>query len=778
MKREECQPEATAADEVADLRRCFRNLASLSLLASLWVNQPLTRALQNLADLLRAALREEIVYICAAPHSGPPTEVACSASSKPQQAVTEAVRKAFAGLRTDLWSAPALPHPLGRGSIFANLVPIAWDGREVGKVVCGSREPLSANDRLLLTVAAAQVTLVLQRQQTEAERAASLERAREAQSEATLLYEVSSSLVGELDLEPLLQRVTDAGTKVVGAQFGAFFYNSVNEHGEAYVLYTLSGAPRQAFEKFGVPRNTPLFSPTFHGQGVIRLDDVLKDSRYGRNPPHHGMPTGHLPVRSYLAVPVKSRSGEVFGGLFFGHPDVGVFTERAERICVGIAAQAAIAIDNAQLFGQVQRELAQRKKAEADREHLLEREQAARRQAEEANGLKDEFLATVSHELRTPLTAISGWSHLLQLEQLDPVQRSRAVAAIQRSSDTLLRLVNDLLDVSSITSGRYHLDLRPLSLRPLVEETVDVVRPSARIKQIVIETLLEEGDGTILGDPDRLRQIIWNLLSNGIKFTPPAGTISVELTRSGSYFQILVKDTGPGIPDDFLPYVFDPFRQAEPSLTRSQGGLGLGMAIVRHLVEMHGGTVSVQNRHDRTGSVFAVRFPVSPREADEPSPANPRVTALQRQAPAGLKDVSVLLLDDDGNSREIVSLYLSSHGFRVRAAASAPEARALFEECRPHIILADLAMPGEDGLTFMRNIRGKPTDEGGQIPAVAITACTRTEDRVSALRAGFQSYLPKPIDPEELLAVIASLVQEREGPREPLSRASSLASEG
>ncbi len=275
-----------------------------------------------------------------------------------------------------------------------------------------------------------------------------------------VLNQTGAAITAEVDLQALVQRVTDAATELSGAKFGAFFYNVVGKDGESYQLYTLSGAPREAFEKFGMPRNTAVFAPTFRGQGVMRSDDITRDPRYGTMAPHHGMPKGHLPVRSYLAVPVVSRDGSVIGGLLFGHPAPGVFSERDERLVVGVAGQAGIAIDNARLF--------------EERKLLLEREREARTQAERMSAVKDEFLATLSHELRTPLGAILGWAQVIAARPMAPEELQRAVQVIERNARAQTRLIEDLLDMSRITSGQMRLDVQPVDPAVLVDTAVEL----------------------------------------------------------------------------------------------------------------------------------------------------------------------------------------------------------------------------------------------------------------------------------------------------------------
>ncbi|HEX8098267.1 MAG TPA: PAS domain S-box protein, partial [Pyrinomonadaceae bacterium] len=416
---------------------------------------------------------------------------------------------------------------------------------------------------------------------------------------------LGQTLSAELDLQKVVQAVTDAATELTDARFGSFFYNVLNEDGASYMLYTLSGVPRAAFAHFPMPRATDLFAPTFRGEGVVRIADVRKDPRYGKNSPYYGMPEGHLPVVSYLAVPVVSRSGEVLGGLFFGHPEAGIFTERAARIVEGLAAQAAVAMDNARLY-----EAAQRARAEA--EQSAEEKERLYREAQESSRLKDEFLATVSHELRTPLTSILGWAHMMRLGQFGDADAAKALETIERNARAQAQLIDDLLDVSRIITGKLRIDVRPVDPNSFIEAAIEAVRPAAEAKGVRLQRIMDTGVVTVSGDPVRLQQVVWNLLSNAIKFTPKGGRVQVRLERINSHIEIAVTDTGAGISAEFLPHVFDRFRQADQTTTRHHGGLGLGLAIVRHLVELHGGTVHAESQGAGQGATFKVKLPVIP----------------------------------------------------------------------------------------------------------------------------------------------------------------------
>ncbi len=431
-----------------------------------------------------------------------------------------------------------------------------------------------------------------------------------------ILNETGKLLASQLDLQALVQAVTDAATTLSGAQFGAFFYNVTDELGDAFLLYTLSGAPREAFGSFGNPRATPLFGPTFRGQPPIRIDDVLSDPRYGTMAPHHGMPKGHLPVRSYLAVAVKSRTGEVIGGLFFGHSRPGVFTERAERLVAGVAAQAGIAIDNARLYEAAQR-------AAEERKALLESERAARSAAERLSEVKDEFLATLSHELRTPLNAILGWSQVLRTGRKDEGDIVRGLETIERNARVQAQLIEDLLDMSRINSGKLLLEIGSVDPATVIDAAIETVRPAADGKGIRLSRDYHPAVGAVQVDPGRLQQVIWNLLSNAIKFTPRDGEARITTRRAGANLEIAVTDTGIGIAPDFLPYLFERFRQGDSSTTRRFGGLGLGLSIVKSLVEMHGGSVAASSAGEGHGTTITVqlplRSPVVPEETGEPA---------------------------------------------------------------------------------------------------------------------------------------------------------------
>ena len=413
---------------------------------------------------------------------------------------------------------------------------------ELERVVVELRE---ANERLVL----AGLQLHEMTEQAETRRL----QAEAATEEAETLRRLAVAFSQELDRRKLVQLITDEATSLCRADFGAFFFNATHEAGDAFELYTLSGAPRSAFAGFPLPRATPIFAPTFNGEGVVRLGDVRKDPRFGAWGPQ---PSGHLSVVSYLAVPVISNAGPVLGGLFFAHREPDRFTPQHERVLVGVAGLAAIAVDNAQLYAALQR----------------------------VNQIKDEFLATLSHELRTPLNAILGWSHLLRSGELHADSRQRAIDSIERNARAQTLLIEDLLDVSRIISGKLQIKLDSARLETAIEAAVDTVRPAALAKGVALHTAIDPALSFVVkGDPARLQQIAWNLVANAVKFTPAGGRVKVELRRIDAYAEVVVTDTGIGIAKDFLPHIFERFRQSDSSPSRRQGGLGLGLAIVRHL---------------------------------------------------------------------------------------------------------------------------------------------------------------------------------------------------
>ena len=402
-----------------------------------------------------------------------------------------------------------------------------------------------------------------------------------------------------------------------------------------------------------------------------------------------------------------------------------------------------------------------RQSAEDERAALLVRERHARRHAEEADRLKDEFLATLSHELRTPLTSILGWASMIRNGEVEGSNATRAIETIERNARSQARLIDDLLDVSRIITGNLRLDLHPLNLAPIVEAALDALRPTADVKGIQTRTRFVPGDCLVKGDTNRLRQVIWNLLSNAIKFTQRGGSVNIELHCVEETARLTVTDTGEGISSDFLPYVFDRFRQAEGSISRKQGGLGLGLAVVRHLVELHGGTISAESEGIGKGSVFTVDLPLAQERRDPARAEERRREVERRRSRSGvvrLDGVHVLLVEDDDDSRKLLGTMLKRYGARVTSTKSAAEAFSVFDNELPDVMISDIGMPDEDGYELIRKLRLAPPDKGGLTPAIALTGYASRKDRERALSAGYQQHMAKPIEQADMIAAIAALI--------------------
>jgi PAS domain S-box-containing protein len=402
-------------------------------------------------------------------------------------------------------------------------------------------------------------------------------------------------------------------------------------------------------------------------------------------------------------------------------------------------------------------DVSERKRVEAEKDQAYRQERAARAHAEEATRLKDEFLANLSHELRTPMNIIIGWAHLLRAGALSAEQRARAVDAIDRAARSQAQLIEDLLDVSRIVSGKFRLTMQEFLLGPIVRSAVESLKLVAQTRQIALSTALAGGDMTVSGDADRLQQVVWNLVSNAVKFTPAGGTVSVSLNREREEAVIRVKDSGVGIAAEFLPYVFDRFRQADGTSTREHMGMGLGLAIVRHVVDLHGGAVSAESRGVGEGAEFIVRIPLSAALA-----GSERVDAGAAKLPtvdSSQTKRRVLVVEDDDDAREVVTACLERGGFEVRVAGSAADALRSIPDWWPDVIVSDISMPDVDGYEFIRQLRSSTEAEGARIPALALTAYARLEDAARAMSSGYQAHVAKPINPEELVAAISRLIR-------------------
>jgi PAS domain S-box-containing protein len=402
-------------------------------------------------------------------------------------------------------------------------------------------------------------------------------------------------------------------------------------------------------------------------------------------------------------------------------------------------------------------DVTERKQAENERSRLLAAEKEARTEAEMANRTKDDFLATLSHELRTPLNAILGWAQLMKAGGLPQEEISHGLDTIERNARVQSQLVEDLLDLSRIISGKLRLEMKVVDLPTVLEAALDSVRPAAEARKIQLVPMLDASASPVLGDPARLQQVVWNLLSNAIKFTPAGGRVELQLRRSGSQAEISVNDTGIGVDPEFLPYVFDRLRQADSSSTRRHGGLGLGLSIARHLIESHGGTIRAQSAGKDKGATFTASLPILHGAAVKPASG---LSDGKTRANRNLAGVRILLVDDEEDARDLLSRVLKQDGAEVHAASSAAEALGAIDTLNPDVLISDIAMPGEDGYELIRKVRLRAPSHGGMLPAIALTAFARREDRDRALRAGFQTHLTKPVEAVELSAAVAELAHQ------------------
>ena len=570
-------------------------------------------------------------------------------------------------------------------------------------------------------------------------------RAEEALREETrmleLLNRAGNALASTLDIDTLLQSITDAATELTGAEFGSFFYNGKDDNGDAYLLYTLSGAPREAFAHLGHPRPTAIFGPTFHGAAPIRSDDITKDPRYGSMGPHHGMPKGHLPVRSYLAASVYSRSGEVLGGLFFGHSRPRMFDERTEQVITGFVAQAAVAIDNARLY-----ELAQR--AAREREGILASERAARAEAERHSKMKDEFLAMLAHELRNPLAPITNAAQLLRMPSVDENLRLKASNIISRQVRHMTELVDDLLDVSRVTRGLVKLDTEPLALDAVLRSAVEQARPHIEAREHLLTVEAPSLPVVVAGDRTRLVQVLVNLLNNAAKYTPPKGSIVLRLEAGLEHARMTVIDNGAGMDAKLLPHVFDLFTQAERTPDRSQGGLGIGLALVKSIVQMHGGQVEAHSDGLNLGTSVSVLLPLVDA-AGVPGPALLHSTA-RPVAPCQLT-----IVDDNVDAAQSLAVLLRAQGHSVHVFEDGARTLAASEIAHSHAFILDIGLPDMTGYELARRLRR----EHPQAVFIALTGYGQERDRDLSKAAGFDYHLVKPVEFRALADILAQLPQ-------------------
>lgn len=545
-----------------------------------------------------------------------------------------------------------------------------------------------------------------------------LERQR-IQRELATLHEIGQAIAAERDSGRLLQMITDAATLLSGAEVGAYIDRAGDAQDETCELYAVSGGPLPAFDGFGAE----IFSPAFAGQGAVRVADVRHDPRW-----EHRVPLGGGPVASYMTVPVVGRSGQLYGGLFLGHAQAGVFTEAAERVVVALAAHAAVALDNVRLY---------------------EAEHEARSEAEQANRAKDDFLAMLGHELRNPLASVQNG---IVAATLDPIRRPRALEIARRGADQLSRLVDDLLDVARITRGHITLREEPVALAGVVELAVDLARPLFEERGVALTVSMPAPDLEVWGDAARLEQVVGNLLTNAAKYTEPGGRVVVTLAAEGGGAVLGVRDSGIGIAPPLLARVFDLFMQADQALDRAEGGLGIGLTLVKQIVELHGGRVEAYSEGLGRGAEFVVRLPA--RERIRTGLDEGAAPSLERRAAA-----SVLIVEDNLDAAESMMMLLELLGHRVRMVSDGLSALQAARANPPQVMLVDIGLPGMDGYQLAERVRQEESLR--HVTLVAMTGYGRDEDRQRALAAGFDHHLVKPVDVQKVQSLVARLVEDR-----------------
>ena len=552
-------------------------------------------------------------------------------------------------------------------------------------------------------------------------------RLREEAGISETLHAIGLAAAAELDLRNLAQTIVEAATRITGARFGAFFYHLVDERGELFREHALSGEPPEGIEDFLRPRDSAIPTPMFRGEGVRRIDDVLDDSMFGRlSRPLEGWPA-QWPIRSYLTTPVVSRSGELLGGFFFGHPEPGAFSGRVERILGGIAAQAAVAIDNARLY---------------------EAERRARAEAETANQAKDRFMATLSHELRTPLAPVLAVISGLEMEKLDPEVRER-LATIRRNVELEARLIDDLLDLTRITRGKLELKPEVADLRQILEHALDACCPPGSPDRPRFLLDIPAEDLRLWADAPRLTQVFWNLLKNALKFSPDGGAIRVKACRDEGTGQLVVEvaDRGIGIEPERLPRIFDAFEQGQRQITRQFGGLGLGLAISKAIIDLHGGRITAASEGPGQGTSFTVRLPVGAARL-QTAPVLPRPES-RTAAPRGAdRPLHILLVEDHPDTAEAMADLLGAVGHRVTVANNAAEALTAAETAQKanskegiDLVISDVGLPDVSGLELMSQLKRR-----FRLRGIALSGYGMDEDIQRSRQAGFERHLTKPVN--------------------------------
>jgi len=588
----------------------------------------------------------------------------------------------------------------------------------------------------LLTIFALRVATELERQQTEEMRTQTLIKEQQYSRQLHGLTQAALAINATLSVEEVLQVITEQAYQIIGAHQSVTSLSIDQNWAQAINAVYLSDKYAQWRDYDEKPDGSGIYACVCHLNRSMRMTQAELEA----DPRWKGFGEAgdrHPPMGGWLVAPLVGRDGRNIGLIQLSDKYEGEFTEEDEAILVQLAQMASVAVENTRLY---------------------QAQQLARTQAESANRIKDEFLAVLSHELRSPLNPILGWTRLLRSRKLDEKATAHALATIERNAKLQTQLIEDLLDVSRILQGKLSLNVCPVNLPSIIKAAMETVRLAAEAKSIEIQMRFEPGIGQVSGDSTRLQQVVWNLLSNAVKFTPIGGQIEITLEQIGSEAQIQVSDTGKGISPDFLPHVFEYFRQADSTTTRKFGGLGLGLAIVRQLVELHGGTVAVDSPGEGQGAIFTVRLPLRRESAapnDETATTNSGTTVSDTLP---LANIRVLVVDDEADSRDFLAFVLEQAGAEVTAAASASVALQILSQSKPDILLSDIGMPEMDGYMFMRQVRSLESEQENNIPAIALTAYAGEMNQQQALAAGFQRHITKPVAPETLVQEIENLV--------------------
>jgi signal transduction histidine kinase/CheY-like chemotaxis protein len=690
-----------------DLRRCLRDLPAI------WIGHELSRVVDSLAEVLHTLLDLELVYIrIGATDNTTHAHTARGKSKNSHRIDPLSVSHAIEAILADESLSPVIDHPTTGLPLHAAITRFGYGSQTGILVTAASRDnfPIEA-ERLLLGLAANQAAVLLARHQSEA-------RLREEAKVIELVNQVGAAVAAELDLQKLVQLVTDTARALSGAPFGAFLYNLKSHRAQSHSLNAVSGASRQALESFASPANNELLAPTFRGEGIIRLDDLTADPRYSKTV----LSPGHLPLRSYLAVPVIARSADVIGGLFLGHPHPGIFTSRHERIIRGIAAHAAVAIDNARLY---------------------EAQQKARAEAEAANQAKNNFLGILSHELRTPMTPVLLTVSMLERRTDLPPDIIADLNSIHRNVVLESKLIDDLLDLTRISRGKFQLNFQTTDIHLIIRSAIDICRQKAGPR---ILTHLDAQCHHVSGDPARLQQIFWNLLNNANKFTPPDGSITV-CSRNDAVGDIVIEvsDTGIGINPDVLPRIFNAFEQGEVATARRFGGLGLGLAICKALADAQQITLTAASCGAGQGATFKLQMPSVPsphvHTTDLPPTAAPNVNQ---------KTLRVLIVEDHEPTHQVLGKLLHGLGHIIQVATTVSSALEIAQRADLDLVISDVGLPDGTGHELMRTLKQR-----FGLAGIALSGYGADGDIRKSFDAGFLAHLTKPIDLRRLEDAIA-----------------------